>query len=289
MICVMQRLHQVDLAGMLIESGLWKELRLPAIATENQTIPLTRGRRHFRREGDVLHPEREPLKVLEALRAAMGAYAYAAQYQQDPVPLEGNIIKAQWLQAYDLAALPLTPGMIIQSWDTANKINADCDYSVCITALLRGTDIFILDVFRARLEFPDLKRKVIALALQHKPKALLIEDQASGTQLIQALRADKPAGVPVPIMRKPETDKVSRAMGISAMIEAGRLYLPTFAPWLAPFKSEVLAFPSGRHKDQVDALTQQLAWIQERDCVPKAFIARPMVFTIPRQRPGYNF
>ena len=109
-ILVMQRLHQYDLAGMLLEAGGWYQLRLPAIATEDEVIPLPRGRRYLRRAGELLHPAREPQYVIEALRAAMGSTAFAAQYQQDPVPATGNIIDAGWFGAYDPATLDLAHG-----------------------------------------------------------------------------------------------------------------------------------------------------------------------------------
>ena len=95
-ICVMQRLHQYDLAGTMLETGKFRQLSLPAIAQADEVIQLTRGRSHIRRVGDVLHPQRESLEVLEEIRAEMGSRAFAAQYQQDPVPALGNILKAAW-------------------------------------------------------------------------------------------------------------------------------------------------------------------------------------------------
>ena len=281
-ICVMQRLHQFDLAGMLIESIGWEELRLPAIATEDQVIPLTRGRIHHRRIDDILHPAREPRAVLDQLMQAMGSYAFAAQYQQNPVPQEGNIFKAVWFKTYDPKALPVKRGQIVQSWDTASTPNSHSDWSVCITALYLDSDIYILDVMRAKFEIYALRDCAIALARQHNPNTLLIENAASGLQLIQILGADKPAGVPRPIPRKPDTDKTSRAMGASSMIEAGHLHLPGFAPWLAEFKSELLAFPSSRHDDQVDALSQLFNWARQR-IVTKVPIVAPIVVRIPRR------
>jgi hypothetical protein len=104
-IAVMQRLHQYDLAGLLIESGEWELLSLPAIATGREEVPLTRGRIYVRQPGGVLHPAREPRPVLDELKAQMGIYAFAAQYQQNPVPAVGNVIKAAWLKTYDAAWL----------------------------------------------------------------------------------------------------------------------------------------------------------------------------------------
>ena len=94
----MQRLHQFDLAGLMIESGNWRQLKLAAIAPADEEIPLTRGRIHCRRAGEVLHPERESPEILEALRQEMGSDLFSAQYQQEPVPEGGLVFKASWLK-----------------------------------------------------------------------------------------------------------------------------------------------------------------------------------------------
>lgn len=91
-VLVMQRLHQDDLAGMLLETGVFEHLCLPAIALDDQSIPLTQSRTRYRSVGDVLHPERERVEVLERLKAQMGSIAFVAQYLQDPVSAEGNMI-----------------------------------------------------------------------------------------------------------------------------------------------------------------------------------------------------
>ncbi len=258
-ITVMQRLHQFDLAGMLIESRDWQQLSLPAIAPDDVTVPLTRHRFHQRRAGDVLHPTHEPIEALNDIKRLQGSIYFAAQYQQDPVPAAGNIVRADWLKTYDDFD-PASPGRIVQSWDTASKEGALNDWSVGITAHVHRSKVHILDVFRRKVNFPELKREVIRLARHYKTRVLLIEEQASGLQLIQTLRAEAPTQMPLPIARKPEGDKISRMLGVTGQIEAGQLYLPKDAPWLADFKSELLAFPSGRHDDQVDALTQLMSW-----------------------------
>lgn len=261
-ICVMQRLHQYDLPGLLIERGDWDHLKLPAIAVEDEKIPLTRGRVYHRKTGEVLHPERESREVLEEQKSGMGSIMFAAQYQQDPVPETGNIIRAEWFKVYLGASLDRSWGRIVQSWDTASKDNPHNDYSVCTTALVRGRDTFIIDVFRKRMQMPELKRMAIELARRFSADVLLIEDQASGQQLIQLLNAENTQGVPSPIPRRPEGDKEARAIGISAMVEAGQLFLPGDAPWLADFKAEILGFPSTRYDDQMDSLSQLLGWVQ---------------------------
>ena len=265
-ICVMQRLHQFDLAGLMIESGQWRQLKLAAIATDRQKIALPGGRSHIREVGDVLHAEREPLDILEAQRIVMGSSGFSAQYQQEPVPAEGLIFKTRWLKYYDPSALVVQDGggVILQSWDTGNKTAETNAWSVCITALYRNGLIYILDVCRIRLEMPDLVKKAVELAMHYRPQHLFVEEKASGEALIQFLRKELPAHL-WPTPRNPNTDKVSRAEGVSPIVENGRLFLPTESAWLGEFKAELLGFPNVRYLDQVDAFSQMLEWVRQQD------------------------
>jgi predicted phage terminase large subunit-like protein len=276
-ILVMQRLHQYDLAGLLIESGEWDELCLPAIAIEDETIPLTRGKFYSRRAGEALHPAREPVEELLRIKQSIGSVIFAAQYQQRPVPAEGNMIRAEWLVTYGELDRS-RGGRIVQSLDTASKDGLLNDWSVCITAWVHGRLVYIIDVWRRKVEFPALLKATIDNARKHNARKLLIEDQASGTQLLQKLRNDQPTGVPRPVARKPEADKRTRLAGVSAMIEAGQVLLPADAPWLAEFKHELLAFPSCRHDDQVDALSQLLIWVDLQQRYDHVSIAGPIMF-----------
>lgn len=269
-IIVMQRLHQYDLPGMLLERGGWTAFSMPAIAEQDEIIRLQRGRTHRRREGDVLHPAHEGLAALMRQKHDMGSANFAAQYQQKPVPAEGNIVKAKWLIPY--AELPET-GRIVQSWDTASKEGVLNDYSVCITAWVDGQRVYVIDVMRAKLEYYKVRQSSIDLARQHQAKVILIEDASSGQALISSLRHEEPQGVVLPTARRPVGDKVTRMSAASAMIERGQLMLPANAPWLAEFKHEVLGFPSVPKDDQVDALSQLLLWVDEQ----QAFQPLPMV------------
>ena len=260
-ICVMQRLHQHDLAGMLLEAGGWDALSLPAIATLDEIIMLPRGRVHHRRENDVLHPERESRAVLDDQKKTMGSYAFEAQYQQDPISPKGGIIQFEWLKSYPPTFVPARPGQIVASWDTASKDGLNNDYSVCVIGHVRGREVRVLEVFRERLIFPELKRHVVRLALEYKVDVLLVEDAASGQQLIQTLKSEQPRGVPLPIARRPELDKTSRMYGVSGQIEAGALMLPEDASWLAEFVRRIIGFPGCRYNDQADALTQLMNWV----------------------------
>jgi predicted phage terminase large subunit-like protein len=257
-VLIMQRLHVDDLVGHVLDKNeSWAHLNLPAIAEHEEEIPLGDGRAYRRKTRELLHSEREPMEVLEELKVAMGSQAFSAQFQQAPVPPGGALIKRDWLRAY--ARTPeRTPGeRVIQSWDTATKAGTTNDYSVCTTWLMRGADYYLLDVLRRRLEYPELKRAVIDHAAKHHATAVLIEDAGTGTPLVAELRrGDKLRPIPI----RPDRDKIVRLEGQTAVIEAGHVLLPEEAPWLDDFLTEILAFPYGRYDDQVDSISQFLAW-----------------------------
>src|SRR5947209_7204899 len=195
-VVVMQRLHPDDLVGHLLEQGGWTHLNLPAIAEDETIVPLGSGRHYRRRIGDLLHPERESQKALDELKASMGSMEFSAQYQQSPVPLGGNLIKWSWFKAYRDAPAAQHGDKLIISWDTALSSSQLADYSACVVLLVRGQSIFILEVIRARLEYPELKKTV----LQHYNRwrlsacssyCLLIEKKGSGLSLIQDLQRHK--------------------------------------------------------------------------------------------------
>lgn len=259
-ILVQQRLHLDDLAGFVDEIDDWTVLRLPAIAEEDALVPVSRDKLHHRKAGDVLHPAREPLQVLDSLKRALGTATFSAQYQQCPVPADGEIVRWGWFQRYDTPPPHLR---ICQSWDTASKADEHHDYSVCTTWGILGDKFYLLDVDRARRDFPALKRRVVELARHWRAQTILIEDKGSGTALIQQLRSES-HGTPFPTAFLPKDDKLTRLHAQSARIEAGHVYLPEKAPWLEDLRVELAAFPQGRHDDQVDSISQFLAWFFER-------------------------
>ncbi len=155
--------------------------------------------------------------------------------------------------------------LVVQSWDTASKAGELNDYSVCSTWLIKDQDYFLLDLYRDRLTYPDLKRAIHRLADHYRPDSVLIEDKASGTALIQDLQNDPIASARRPIAIEPDSDKVTRASAQSAKIESGQVHLPNQALWLDDFRSELLQFPHGRFDDQVDSITQFLKWARDRN------------------------
>lgn len=258
-LAVMQRLHEYDPIGYLLSKG-WPELRLAAIAHEDEYIPLSDKRVHFRRKGEALHPERVSLADLERTKGEMNPHHYQAQYLQDPLPAKGNMIEKQWLQRYRTGVKPMLGDRIIQSWDTAQEENLAADYSVCITAVQRGHQIFILDVFRERLAFPELRIQMDRLAKAWRADTVLVEYAASGRQLVQTLGDNRCLGPAAVIAVKPTESKEVRMDGQTDRVAAGHLILPEDAPWLTMFEHEILGFPSGRYADQIDALSQLLRW-----------------------------
>jgi hypothetical protein len=198
-ILVMQRLHEDDLAGQLLREGGWHHLELPAIAETDQEIPIGAAAVHRRKKGEALHPAREPLEVLEQIRREMGSLAFSAQYLQRPVPPEGNLIKRNWIKWYDNVPTRTTGMQVVQSWDVATTTGDARDWSVCTTWLTFKRKYYLLDVWRGRLEFPQLRHKLVALAREHLPNCILIEQAGAGLHLIQEFRANPMPGVPLPI------------------------------------------------------------------------------------------
>ena len=262
-IIIMQRLHEDDLVGHVLEQEHWEHVRLPAIAEDDETHVIESGCRTRivrRSSGEALHPEREPLPILKHLRRTLGEYNFAGQYQQMPSPAGGGMVKAEWFNYY-VPGPPPRFDLVFQSWDTANKCSELSDFSVCTTWGRKGKRIYLLDVFRQRLDYPQLKRAVHRQAARFRPLNILIEDKASGTQLIQELVRDGVCGV---TRYDPGgMDKVMRLHTVTSTIENGFVYLPTEADWLAAYVHELTTFPSGKHDDQADSTSQALDWAKQ--------------------------
>lgn len=257
-VIVTQRLHVDDLVGHVTqydEHG-WTVLNLPAIAPEDQVIPIGAGLTHGRLKGDLLHPEREDQLVLDELRSNIGSATFEAQYQQQPVPPSGNMIKRDWLSSYPFLPEITDEDTIFQSWDTASKTGPDNDWSVGTTWLHRDGYYYLLDLVREKLTYTDLRSRTLQVAEMYNPRVILIEDAGVGTGLIEDLRREGFDAVAVAATK----DKVTRAHIQTPKFEAHRVLFPQSAPWLSELESELLAFPSGRHDDQVDSITQALAY-----------------------------
>lgn len=260
-IIVMQRLHADDLVAHVAEHESWDFVSIPAIAQQDKTYEFDTpyGRRRIiRNEGDTLQPDLLSRDVLEMMRRRMTDYNFAAQYQQDPQPPSGIIVLRDWLKFYSADERPKEFEQIVQSWDTANKENELANYSVCTTWGLFKKRMYLLDVFRRKLNFPDLKRAVLDLRMLHNPTIILIEDKASGTALIQDLQSDGLSIVQAaPVI---DGDKVMRLRSQTAKIEGGFVLFPKDADWLDSYIAELIGFPNVKNSDQVDSTVFALAW-----------------------------
>lgn len=260
-IIIMQRLRQDDLVGHVLAQESWDHVCLPAIAEEDETwvIETTLGHRKVtRRAGEALHPERESRETLEKIRETIGAFNFSGQYQQAPMPVGGGMIRADWFRTYEPHQEPERFDQVVQSWDTANKPGELADYSVCTTWGCKDKRIYLRNVCRKRMGYPELKRAVREQAQLFGAETILVEDRASGTQLIQELATEG-----LYLSRyEPDCDKVMRMHAQTAMIEAGAVYLPAKAHWLDDYLGELTSFPKSKFDDQVDSTSQALDWIK---------------------------
>ena len=241
-IVVAQRLHEDDLSGNLLKRGTWKHLCLPAV-NDN---------------GGLLHEEREGWDEIARVKADLGEYGFAAQYLQKPFRLDAGLVKPEWLKYYDV----LPEGAVYQSWDTAIKTGANNDYSVCITFVETAGGYYVADIFRDKLEYPELKRRMNLLAAKWNPVGILVEDKASGQSLLQDLRRETKLLL---LAQMPKGEKLQRLAAVTPMIEAGRLFLPKNAKLANMLELELCSFPDVEHDDMVDALTQFLNWSRNRN------------------------
>jgi len=267
-VLIMHRLHEDDLVGHVLAQEPWEVVRFPAIAEDDEThmieAPLE-SRCVTRAHGEALHPEREPLAMLEQIRRTIGEYNFAGQYQQAPTPQGGGLVKAVWFRNYAPNERPGEFDRVVQSWDTANKASELSDFSVCTSWGIKGKDLYLLHVLRRRMEYPELKRAVRDQRDAFGASVVLIEDKASGTQLIQELIAD---GLHAVTRYQPQADKIMRMHAQTAMIENGFVHLPKEAAWLADYLHELTAFPKGKHDDQVDSTAQMLDWFKRAGSGP---------------------
>jgi predicted phage terminase large subunit-like protein len=261
-VLVMQRLHEDDLTGMVTRTapGEWTMLTLPAIAQGDECIAIGDNKYHFRKAGDLLHPEREPLEVLNSLRLQLGAETFAAQYQQFPTRPDSLLMNQSWIQRYDQLPTRNSNSEIIQSWDTASKDGELNDYSVCVTLLYHAGKYYLADVLRERLLYPQLRERAIAHARAHHTNTILVEDAGAGIHLVPELKNAKLNAIPI----RPQFNKRMRMAVQLDKFKNGVVLLPKQAPWLAQFEDELFAFPHCRHDDQIDALSQALGYEPQR-------------------------
>lgn len=279
-ITIMQRLHVDDPTGFLMSGSLpgdWQLFSVPALIDDDYIASLPE---HIRKlvptnverdsQGRQSYwPQKESLQSLLQLEqggvdkdgAQVSRYTFSSQYMQEPKKLGGGMIKTEWFKTYVRLPLLRWRGIWV---DTAQKTKEHNDWSVFLVGgLSHDGDLYLIDLKRDRWESPDLIKAGTDVIAKHKPhttelgrlRYMAVEDKVSGTTLIQTIRRNKDA-VPIKAVQR-STDKLTRFMDVQALIEAGRVYVPDRAPWLAEFLAECEGFKADMthdFDDQVDAL-----------------------------------
>jgi predicted phage terminase large subunit-like protein len=291
LVCIaMQRLHVDDLSGILIEQG-WPKLVLPAIAVEAAEYAVGEGEVYHRPAGQLLQPDRDSPEAIEELKREIGSRVFAAQYQQDPTPPDGNMIKAGWLGRYDTAPERNRFQRVVLSCDPAGKAGAHNDYTATTVVGVQKQALHLLHVSRGHWSVMQMREQICALAALWRVDLVIVEDTSSGMGLIQLLKEQPGLNV---VGRRPDADKETRMSRQQGRFEAGRILLPNEAPWLADFEKELLDFPGGRYDDQVDALLLFLEWFaqNERYLLQSMTICSPIIVRRERSwrwdEPGYD-
>jgi predicted phage terminase large subunit-like protein len=250
-VVVMTRWAQRDLTGQVLKSAAqrtgeeWEVIEFPAI------LP----------SGRPLWPQFWSLEELSALREELPNAKWQAQYQQNPVGNESAIVKRDWWKWWEKDDPPVCE-YILQSWDTAFEKTQRADYSAGTTWGIFACDednfapnIILLNTYKKRVEFPELKRDVMREYNEYEPDSLIVEKKASGAPLIYDLRA---MGIPVQEYTPSKgQDKIARLNSVSDIIASGKVWVPR-TRWAEELVDEVAAFPSGEHDDLVDATTLAL-------------------------------
>lgn len=271
-ILVQQRLAIEDLAGQLGAAGGWNELVLPLVEWQEREIELRPGRWITRPPGHLLHEERFSEEFITQQTAAMGARDFDAQYNQRPLPPGGALFKLEWLKRYEQIPAAHCLEGIFQSWDTAYEVSETNDYSVCTTWALSGKNYYLLDVYRARLAFPDLQKAVFEQRQKWKADLVIVESVGAGISLYQNIRRNE--GPHWLTRIRPEGSKQDRASKQTPKFERGEVFVPETACWLKCFEDELMRFPHGKHDDQVDSVVQFLAGADTGQLLAKADMAR---------------
>ena len=253
-VIVMTRWHQRDLAGQILKSSQqrqgsdeWEVIQLPAI------LP----------SGTSLWPDSWPKEELEKVKAERPAGKWSAQYQQDPTAEEQALIKRDWWRKWEEDNPPPCE-FIIQSWDTAFLKTQRADYSACTTwgvffredaSGKEAANIVLLDAFKDRMEFPELKAVAQKSYNKWEPDACIVEAKAAGAPLIFELRQ---MGIPVGEFTPSRgNDKIARVNAVSDLFASGIVWVPNTS-WAEEVIEEFAAFPVGEHDDLVDSSTQAL-------------------------------
>ena len=285
MITIMQRLHEKDVSGHILEDiGGWEHLMIPA-EWDGVTRRTSLGKYDPRqRKGELICPERFGEKEITELKQLLGVYGTAGQLQQDPQPAEGGILKTKHLQLWPAnKALPQFE-YILQSYDCAFTEKTSGDPTACSVYAVFTHEgkrqVMLIDAWDEHLSYPDLRARAIrdwqteyggttvkdGMRTARRPDRVLVEAKASGQSLLQDLRL---ARVPAIGYNPGNADKVSRAHQAAPTLELGNVWVPESGKnrgqpvsWALGFIKQLEKFPVAEHDDYVDTFTQAIIYLK---------------------------
>ncbi len=262
LILVMQRLHVNDLTGFVENSGGFRKLALPAIASVDEFVQIGPEETYFREAGTALHEEREGVETLNKMRGEIGAFNFAAQYQQRPELPDGNMIKRKWLNIIPAAPQFNRNGLLIVSIDAAASTSDTADYTAITLIYSYDGQHYVVEAERGRWDYETLKKKAEAYVKRFgKEITFIVENASVGTSLIYYLRKNQVRC----FHNNPRDEKVVRVARILPVLQEKRLHIVSRSgqnDWVEPLISELVNFPNGRFDDQVDSITQAVGWAE---------------------------
>ena len=284
-VIIMQRLHERDLSGHVLQQAGYEHLRLPSEYEPSKPCVTSIGFVDPRTvEREPLFPALFPPETLQKIKVVLGSYGFSGQHQQRPSPEEGGMFRRSWWRYWrpkgvelpdvvvrradgsyqTIAPIELPDTMqLAQSWDCAFKETDSSDYVVGQLLGKKNADFFLIDMVRGRMDFPATLEAFKTFTAKHpKASAKYIEDKANGSGIISMVQRTVYGVVAV----NPEGGKEARAAAVSPIVEAGNAYLPHPAlfPWVQDFIDELAQFPTGAHDDQVDAFSQGVLQMTKR-------------------------
>jgi predicted phage terminase large subunit-like protein len=266
-ILVAQRLHESDPTGFFLEQGhdVWYHVRIPLEAEEDETwvFPIS-GRVVQRRAGEILMPERFTQDVVKEKKSCR--LSFACQYQQRPVPVEGNLITLDNIRYYGGVdprtgradeKLPNFDFKFI-SVDCAFKDSPTSSFVAIGVIGVKGPLRFVLNVVNKHLNAAATEAEIRRQRnLYGSISAVLVEDKANGPAVIERLRMNIPGVVSI----TPQGGKVPRMQAVLSEWQAGNWYVERNAAWTGPFIDQLTMFPASRHDDMVDMMSQAASWL----------------------------
>ena len=249
------RWHLDDLIGKVLSDKNQKPFHVisyPAIAEHDEP---------HRKQGEALHPERFSLEILNEIKSTLSTADWLSLYQQKPVPEGGAIFETSKLRYYDETSEPKRFDQVVGSWDMTFKENKTSDFVVGQLWGRKGSEFYLLDMVRDRMDFVKTLKVFINFANKHKNcNCWLVEDKANGTAIISTLKKHISGIIPI----TPKESKQERAYAITPYLEAGNIFFPKNQNFTKDLEEEMLQFPAGVHDDTVDSMTQALNYFRTK-------------------------